>query len=392
MQPGAAFFAQPGVHVDGHRFIDDAVAAGAAAIVHSRGPDSARSCEPRPDVTWLQVADPLAALSAGAACFYDHPCRELTMMGVTGTNGKSTTAWMIYDLLRAQQVPAGLISTVGVDYGAGLVANPEHVTTPLAVETHAALRAMVDAGLRAAVVEASSWALAGGSKRLADVGFDSAVLTSFSHDHLELHGTTEAYLAAKLNLFRALRGGGGCAIAPVSLVREVGAVTTRPVYAFGIADGEADGEPWACRATLHDADGSDGGALRFTLHLDGAAVPAALAARGRFNLDNCLAAASVVARQCGIPAAELSAPIAALRLPPGHLEEVDRGQPFRVIVDYAHTPEAFRRTLSLVAEEARGRGGRLIAVFGSAGRTGPKETGDAGPGSRRVCRPDRTHR
>ena len=363
-RPGAVFVAQPGAHVDGHRFIDRALDAGAVAVVHSRA-----LREYRCGVTWLRVADPVAALSAAAACFFGHPCRELTMVGVTGTNGKSTTAWMIYHLLRALQVPAGLISTVGVDYGGGLVANPEHVTTPLAVEMHAALRAMVAAGLRTAVVEASSWALAGGSKRLADVRFDSGVLTSFSHDHLELHGTAAAYLAAKLNLFRALRGGGGCAVAPPCLVQQVGAVTTRPVYAFGVADagGTAGEPPWACRAGLAGAGGSDRGALRFTLHLDGEAAPATLAARGRFNLANCMAAASVVARQCGLRVDELSGPIAALRLPPGHLEEVDLGQPFRLIVDYAHTPEAFRATLALLAEDARNRGGRVIAVFGSAG-------------------------
>ena len=374
VRPGAAFIAQPGVHVDGHRFIDDAVAAGAVAVVHSRAPGAAGSEGWRgfqAGVTWLRVADPRAALSAAAASFYGHPCRELTVVGVTGTNGKSTTAWWIYGLLRALRVPAGLISTVGVDYGAGLVPNPEHVTTPLAVEMHAALRAMVDAGLRTAVVEASSWALAGGSKRLADVRFDSGVLTSFSHDHLELHGTAAAYLAAKLNLFRALHGGSGCAAAPAHLVEQVRTVTTRPGYAFGIAAGgpgrRADGAPWACQAILDEAPGRAGGRQRFTLRLDGEAAPATLAARGRFNLENCLAAASVVARQCGVSAAELCGPIGTLRLPPGHLEEVDRGQPFRLVVDYAHTPEALRTTLSLLAEEVRGHGGRVIAVFGSAG-------------------------
>jgi UDP-N-acetylmuramoyl-L-alanyl-D-glutamate--2,6-diaminopimelate ligase len=373
VRPGAAFFAQPGVHVDGHRFIDDAVAAGAVAVVHSLKLDNLPRPEHRPGVTWIRVADPLAALSAGAACFYGYPCRELTLVGVTGTNGKSTTAWWTYHLLRALRVPAGLISTVGVDYGAGLVANPEHVTTPLAVEMHAALRAMVDAGLNTAVVEASSWALADGSKRLADVPFDSGVLTSFSHDHLELHGTEEAYLAAKLNLFRALRDGSGSgadggAIAPPDLMPQVGAVTTRPVYGFGVIEGGAPvGGSWACVAVPDGTAGYAGPELRFTLHLDGGAVPAVLTAAGRFNLDNCMAAASLVARQFGVAAAELSSAIGALRLPPGHLEEVDLGQPFRVVVDYAHTPEAFRTTLALLAAAARARGGSVIAVFGSAG-------------------------
>ena len=361
VRPGALFVAQPGAHVDGHRFIAHAVASGAVAVAHG-----VELPAYEPGVTWLRVRDPVAALSAAAACFFDHPCRELTMVGVTGTNGNSTTAWMIYHLFRALRVRAGLVSTVGVDYGDGLAPNPEHVTTPLAVEMHAALRAMAGAGLQVAVVEASSWALAGGSKRLADVGFDSAVLTNVSHDHLELHDTPEAYLAAKLNLFRALRGGDGCAVAPPALMAQVGAVTTRPVYAFGGADrAGADGEPWACRAPFAADD--DRGSQRFTLHLDGESVPATLAAAGRFNLQNCLAAASVAARTCAARAADLAAPIAALRLPPGHLEEVDCGQPFRLVVDYAHTPEAFRVTLALLAAAARRRRGRVIVVFGSAG-------------------------
>ena len=357
---GGLFVAQPGVHVDGHRFIDSAVAAGSVAVVHSR--ELSRYA---PGVTYLRVSDAAAALSRAAACFYRHPSRELTVVGVTGTNGKSTTAWWIYHLLRHLQVPAGLISTVGCDYGAGLGANPEHVTTPLAVETHAALRTMVDAGLQVAVVEASSWGLAAGSRRLADVCFAIGVITNFSHDHLELHGSRAAYLDAKLNLFRALRGRHAFAVAPPQLAEQVRAVAAVPVHVFG-HDPDAH-----CGGAAAVTRGPDGGAqpgrLHFVLHLNGAAAPCTLSAPGPFNLANCLAAASVVAHWRGLDAAALAAPIAALRLPPGHMEEVDCGQPFRVVVDYAHTPEAFRVALSYLAGEARGAGGRLIAVFGSAG-------------------------
>ena len=355
VQPGALFIAQPGVHVDGHRFIDSAVAAGSAAVVHSRELDHYAA-----GVTYLRVSDPAAALSRAASCFYGHPSRALTVVGVTGTNGKSTTAWWIYHLLRHLQVPVGLISTVGCDYGAGLGANPEHVTTPLAVETHAALRAMADAGVEVAVVEASSWGLAAGSKRLADVHFDIGVITNLSHDHLELHGSQAAYLEAKLNLFRALRGDAACAVAPAQLAAQVRAAATVPVQVYGRRQ-EARGGAGSDR--IHESAGG----LAFVLHLDGEEARCTLAAPGLFNLDNCLAAASVVARRGGLRAAELVAPIATLRLPPGHLEEVACGQPFRVVVDYAHTPEAFRVTLSHLSGHARRAGGRVIAVFGSAG-------------------------
>ena len=359
-RPGALFVAQPGVHADGHLFIDGAVAAGSVAVVHERAPDHYA-----PGVTYLQVADAAAALSRAAACFYRNPANELAVVGVTGTNGKSTTAWWTYHLLRSLQVPAGLISTVGSDYGAGLGANPEHVTTPLAVETHAALRAMADAGLEAAVVEASSWGLAAGSKRLADVGFDCGVITNFSHDHLELHGSAAAYLDAKLNLFRALRGADAYAVAPPQLAAQVRAVTPAPVLVFGR---DLDPQAGAGGVTAAAARAPEaGGSQHFVLHLDGAAAECTLHAPGAFNLDNCLAAAAVAARRCGVQAAGLAAPIAALRLPPGHLEEVDCGQPFRVVVDYAHTPEAFRAALSYLAGQARRGGGRVIAVFGSAG-------------------------
>lgn len=359
-RPGALFVAQPGVHADGHRFIDGAVAAGSVAVVHERAPDHYA-----PGVTYLQVTDAAAALSRAAACFYRNPANELTVVGVTGTNGKSTTAWWTYQLLRSLQVPAGLISTVGSDYGAGLGANPEHVTTPLAVETHAALRAMADAGLEAAVVEASSWGLAAGSKRLADVGFDCGVITNFSHDHLELHGSAAAYLDAKLNLFRALRGADAFAVAPPQLAAQVRAVTAAPVLVFGRDLDPQAGAGGVTAAAVREPGG--GGGQRFALHLGGAAAECTLHAPGTFNLDNCLAAAAVAARRCGVQAAGLTAPIAALRLPPGHLEEVDCGQPFRVVVDYAHTPAAFRAALSYLAGQARRGGGRMITVFGSAG-------------------------
>ena len=362
VRAGALFVAQPGVHVDGHRFIDAAVAAGCVAVVHSRA-----LRRYAPGVTYLRVSDTVAALSHAAACFYRHPSRELTVVGVTGTNGKSTTAWWIYHLLQHLQVPAGLISTVGSDYGAGLGANPEHVTTPLAVETHAALRAMVDGGMQAAVVEASSWGLAAGSGRLADVSFAIGVITNFSHDHLELHGSEAAYLDAKLNLFRGLRGRHAFAVAPPQLAARVRAVTTVPVHLFGQQPGShRDG---AAAAVTPEPDGAarPRGGLAFVLHLNGAQARCTLSAPGPFNLTNCLAAAAVVAHWRGLDAADLVAPIAALRLPPGHMEEVDCGQPFRVIVDYAHTPEAFRVALSYLAGQARGAGARLIAVFGSAG-------------------------
>ena len=363
VRPGALFVAQPGAHVDGHQFIPGAVAAGSVAVVHSRPLNHYAA-----GVTYLHVADAAAALSRAAACFYRHPARELTVVGVTGTNGKSTTAWWIYHLLRHLGAAAGLISTVGCDYGAGLGTNPEHVTTPLAVETHAALRAMVDAGLEAAVVEASSWGLAAGSKRLADVGFDVGVITNFSHDHLELHGSAAAYLDAKLNLFRVLRGSGAFAVAPPQLAAQVRAVTAVPVHLYGR---DRDPRLGGATATAARASGAGGGTApggrRFVLHLEGTAAECSLTAPGAFNLDNCLAAAAVAARYRGLQAADLAAPIAALRLPPGHMEEVTCGQPFRVVVDYAHTPEAFRAALSYLADQARSGGGRLIAVFGSAG-------------------------
>ena len=423
VQPGALFLAQPGVHVDGHRFIDQAVAAGAVAVAHGR--DLTHYPDPG-GVTYLRVTDPVAALSRAAACFYREPSRELTVVGVTGTNGKSTTAAWIYHLLRALNTRTGLISTVGADYGRGFGPNPEHVTTPLAVETHAALRSMVDAGVAVAVIESSSWALDPGSKRLADVAFDSGVITNFSHDHLELHGSREAYLAAKLNLFRALGGARPFGVAPPELLAQARAVTGAPVYAFGrglarAASGAAGGwanvatgigtdaaadAGWAVgvsagRGAAPSARSAGGGAdcleagagpwgctagevsiapreVRFRLALDGEEVPARLAAPAAYNLDNCLAAASVAARLRGVSAADLVEPIAGLRLPPGHLEEVDCGQPFRVIVDYAHTPEAFRATLAFAAGQMGGdapghgrthgrtRGG-MIVVFGSAG-------------------------
>ena len=217
------------------------------------------------------------------------------------------------------------------------------------------------------MVEASSWGLAAGSRRLADVSFTIGVITNFSHDHLELHGSEAAYLDAKLNLFRGLRGRHAFAVAPPPLAERVRAVTTVPVHVYGRHPGPHRGGASAVVTPEPPGGAQPRGRLPFVLHLNGATARCTLSAPGPFNLANCLAAASVVAHWRGLDAADLAAPITALRLPPGHMEEVDRGQPFRVVVDYAHTPEAFRVALSYLAGEARGAGGRLIAVFGSAG-------------------------
>ncbi|MFW5844563.1 MAG: Mur ligase family protein, partial [Spirochaetota bacterium] len=183
--PGALFVALPGLHVDGHDYLVDAVARGAAALVVERPVDA----EPGAVLpTVVRVTNSRRALSALAAAFYDHPSRKLRVIGVTGTDGKSSTCAYIHQLLAGLGKKVGLLSTVSVDRGRGIEENPFRQSTPEAPEVHRFLREMVDAGLEYAVLEATSHGLSEKTNRLADIAFDVAVFTNLTHEHLEFHG------------------------------------------------------------------------------------------------------------------------------------------------------------------------------------------------------------
>jgi UDP-N-acetylmuramoyl-L-alanyl-D-glutamate--2,6-diaminopimelate ligase len=296
-------------------------------------------------------------MTALAAVFYDHPSRELTVIGVTGTDGKSTTVWLIHQLLEALGKQSGFLSTVQIKTGDEVTKNPLRQSTPEAPDIQCLLRRMADTGKRYAVVEATSHGLSAETGRLSSVQFAAAICTNISHEHLEFHGSFEQYRSDKANLFRAL-GEDGFGVVNLNdpshsyLIEESGA----PVLCYGLDTRHAD--LWA-EVARSDLSGS-----QFSLHYGDESRPARLNLPGAYNVENLLAAALTVLRLSPVPLGELAKRIPELRGVPGRMEAISAGQPFRVIVDYAHTPQSFARLLPLVREQTEGR---LIAVFGSAG-------------------------
>jgi UDP-N-acetylmuramoyl-L-alanyl-D-glutamate--2,6-diaminopimelate ligase len=325
-------------------------------------------------VAYVRVADPRRALSAMADAFHGHPSRRLEVIGVTGTDGKSTTVFLIHQLLSALGQRAGFVSTVSFQAGGGLRPNSLRQSTPEAPEVHALLAEMADAGMQYAVLEATSHGLSGRTGRLADVRFQAAVCTNITHEHLEFHGTFEQYRSDKANLFRAARRF-GVANADDPSHGYLAAQTRRPVHLYGMrcaASGPQpqDGQPahleGGCdeaELTAHDFAGDLEGSL-FSLRWPGGQAEARLALPGQHNAENLLAACLAVHHLLDAPYGDLVPLLPGLRGVPGRLQPVRAGQPFRVIVDYAHTPEAFARVLPFARAQTPGR---LIAVFGSAG-------------------------
>jgi UDP-N-acetylmuramoyl-L-alanyl-D-glutamate--2,6-diaminopimelate ligase len=371
VKPGQLFFALSGLHADGHLFIPQAIAAGARAVVHSEELSSYD-----PSVVYLRVADPRFAMSPIAADFYGRPSRDLAVIGVTGTEGKSTTVYLIYQLLRLAGLGAGFSSTVMSDTGRGEEPNPEHQTTPEAPVVQWTLAAMRGAGMDYAVLESSSHGLSARTNRLGDVDFDVGVMMNVTREHLEFHGTWERYRSDKANLFRAI--GRGCASKAARNGRKVPrfgvvnaddpsaeyfrAATSFPVRFFS-ANCEAGrgmgGADVAVADLSVDAEGESftilEGDLRHHARID---LP------GVFNVGNALAALLAVSGVAGIHIGDLVPLLPRLKPVRGRMSGVDRGQPFEVIVDYAHTPSSFQT----VFPPLRGRvAGRMICVFGSGG-------------------------
>ena len=324
LQPGALFFCVPGARFDGHDLAERAIEAGAAALVVER-PVASRAPQ-------LVVEDARAAMATAAAEFFGHPTRELELAGVTGTNGKTTTAFMLYSILDAAGKKPGLLGTI--ESRVGTARRPASRTTPEAIDLQRTFRAMLDAGNRSAAVEATSH----GSQlnRLDGIRFTTLAFTNLTQDHLDLHGTMEDYFEAKRRLFVGVE---------------------RPAAAINL------GDLWGRRLAEERPD-----ALTYGFAEDAMLRPEALAGidlklRGRFNIENALAAMAS-ARLLGIDDAEITRGIEALDEVPGRFETVDEGQPFTVIVDYAHTPDSLENVLSTARELDAGR---VICVFGCGG-------------------------
>ncbi|MBV9664914.1 MAG: UDP-N-acetylmuramoyl-L-alanyl-D-glutamate--2,6-diaminopimelate ligase [Actinobacteria bacterium] len=322
--PGALFCCVPGTHVDGHDFADQAVAAGAVALLVERALPL--------DVSQVRVADVRAAMGPVAAAAYGHPSRWLTVVGVTGTNGKTTTTHFLRGIFEANGWAAGTIGTLD---GAR--------TTPEAPVLQATLASMRDNGQRAAAVEVSSHALA--QRRVDGVHFAAVVFTNLSQDHLDYHGTMEDYFAAKATLFDPDRA-------------DVAIVNADDPYGRRLLEDPALRTVPYARA---DATGVTTAADRARFTWRGVEVQ--LAVGGEFNIDNALAAATTAA-ELGIDPEIIARGVEDVTIP-GRYEAVHAGQPFPVIVDYAHTPDGLEQLLLAARRDVRG--GRLFVVFGAGG-------------------------
>ncbi len=338
VEPGALFFCVRGAQADGHEFAAEAVANGAVALVCERPLDV-----PVPQVI---VADARAAMPRAAVAFFGDPTAELTVAGVTGTNGKTTTAFLLFAVLAAAGRRPGLLGTIECRVGGERRAVQR--TTPEAIDLQRTFREMLDAGDRSCAIEASSHASALG--RLEGTRFAALVFTNLSQDHLDFHGTMEEYYASKRRLFGTwpaavnISGLWGRRLAD-EVRLDGGALLT-----FGFAD-DAEIRPEGLELTPAGA--------RF--RADGLDVTTGL--RGRFNVENVLGTIAA-ARLLGLEDAAITRGIESLRGVPGRFEAVDEGQPFAVIVDYAHTPEALENVLRSARELASGR---VVCVFGCGG-------------------------
>jgi len=342
VEPGALFFCVPGARADGHDFAAEAVSRGAAALVVERPLDL--------PVPQLVVEDARSAMAAAACEFFGHPSHELLVAGVTGTNGKTTTAFLLFAILAAAGLRPGLLGTIECRVGGER--RPAVRTTAEAIDLQRALREMLEAGDRSCAMEATSH----GSqlRRLDGLRFSALVFTNLTQDHLDFHGTLERYYQAKRRLF--LEGERPPAAINVGdehgrrLAAELRSLGHERLLTFGLA-GDAD-------VRAEGLELSPGGAVFSASGLE-------LRTRllGRFNVENVLAAVAA-ARLLDLPGEAIATGVAAVRGVPGRFEAVDEGQPFAVVVDYAHTPDSLANVLRTARDLAEGR---LICVFGCGG-------------------------
>ncbi len=366
VERGALFVAVPGFTVDGHAFLVEALEAGAAAVIVERGRRSAWRHLPG-EQPIVAVADARVALAQASAALYGHPSRDLTVIGVTGTDGKTTTAYLLTSILEAAGARAGRLGTVDAYVpGTDIASHTQRMTTPEAPEVQRLLRGMVDAGCEYAIVEATSHGLA--LHRLDGVDFDVAVLTNLTGDHLDFHESFEAYREAKGRLFAALErtppNPAHPARAAVANADDPSAsfllgLTSRRAIRYGLETPGVD--VTARRIELH------AGGSRFRLVLPGAEVDAEIRMPALFNVANALAAASA-AVAVGLAPEAIARGLASCSGVPGRMERIDMGQPFSVVVDYAHTGDAVRKALAVLRELASRN---LIIVAGAAGERDP---------------------
>ncbi len=363
VEPGALFVAVAGFNVDGHTFLPAVVQAGATVLlVQDDHVDAWRDLSPAPAT--VVVPDTRAAMAAAAAWFYGHPGRELVVVGITGTDGKTTTSHLTTTVLEAAGLSVGRLGTVDTYLPGETGAVAGRMTTPEAPEVQRLLRRMVDAGCDYAIVESTSHGLA--LHRLDHVEYDIAAFTNVSGDHLDFHKTFEAYREAKGLLFEALDASVDKGIPKVAIANDddpsanymLGRSHAQPLR-YGMESRDAR---VLARNVILRPDGSD---FRLVTPVGMAEVSIRMPAL--FNVANALAAASI-GLAAGVDVRAIAVGLGACPGVPGRMERIVSGQPFDVIVDYAHTGDAVRKVLEVLREVTNGS---LIIVVGAAGERDP---------------------
>jgi len=361
--PGTLFVAIPGFTVDGHQFLGGGGAAGAAAVVIQA--DHADAIANLPEtLAVVSVPRTRPALASAAAWFYGHPGREMTVIGITGTDGKTTTSHLLTSVLEAAGGVTGRLGTVDTYFPGEAGKVTDRMTTPEAPEVQRLLRRMADAGCDFAIVESTSHGLA--LNRLDHCEYDVAVFTNITGDHLDFHKTFDAYREAKGLLFAALDESVDKGVPKAAVVNaddpSANAMLWRTAATpirYGLDSRDAT---VTARNILLRPDGAD-----FRIETPEARVDTSIQLPAMFNVMNALAATGA-ALACGASLPDIGRGLASCTGVPGRMERINAGQPFEVIVDYAHTGEAVRKVLEVLRDVTRGR---LIIVVGAAGERDP---------------------
>lgn len=351
VKPNSLFIALDGATVDGHNYIDKAVAAGAVAVIVSKPvtvPD---------DVCVITVSDTRQAMMVCVPYFFDYPANRMRMVGVTGTNGKTTTTHMIRHILKAQGHKVGVIGTVHIMIGD--TSYPIHNTTPDVVDLQHILYQMVQENVEYCVMEVSSHALALG--RVSGVEFDTAVFTNLTQDHLDFHKTFENYLAAKCKLFEQVSASdqvkdnkGAVINIDDSYGHRVMEKTTAPTITYSTL-----GKGTLNASDVHMSTKNS----QYTVNYKGESYPVSMNTTGLFNVYNTLAAIGACLQE-GISMEAIDTALKTFSSVPGRFELIEEGQDFAVVVDYAHTPDGLQNIL----ETAKAiKENRIIIVFGCGG-------------------------
>jgi UDP-N-acetylmuramoyl-L-alanyl-D-glutamate--2,6-diaminopimelate ligase len=378
VKPGELFIAVIGERTDGHRYIPDAIQRGAKAVVGTQALADL-------GVPYIRVKDSRNALANLAAAFYGFPARKLVVIGVTGTDGKTTTANLIYSILKASGIRVGMVTTVNAVIGGETLDTGFHVTTPESPDVQRYLSQMVSAGLTHVILEATSHGLA--QQRLVACEFDMGVVTNITHEHLDFHGTYEAYRASKGKLFVSLantqpkkfqppRGavlnyddGSYEYLSQITQVKQLSyglniEADVHAEYSEDLSAYKKSSTDEVVSSTIHQPVGLN--LIVKGYDLSGKQIRSSVSSHleGEHNVYNCLAAISLTLGVMMLDPHDVERGISSLENIPGRMERIYMGQNFIAMVDFAHTPNALRNALKATRWMTAGR---VIAVFGSAG-------------------------